>query len=121
MELVIEGLLAAMIFLLQPRLLTLVLLGLAVAPCALARFRRKGYLIVATAVLCVSMFLPFDIALGSYHFGSRRGTSPGGPHFVRYVRGMARDSYLIKTYGEYITGGCMGVGIISPQWIWVWD
>ena len=111
----------AVMFLLQWRLLSFALLGLAMVPCALALFRRKKYLRVAAWVVCASSFLPFDVALGNYHVGSRYGTSPGGPHFVRFVVGMPRRAYLLRTYGEYISAGCVSSNLFPPQWIWVWD
>src|SRR4051812_37573127 len=78
MERVMVGLLPVTIFLVQPRLLSLVLLGLFVAPCALgalAMCRRRRYVIVAALVVGVSSFLPFDVAPVSFHFGERIGTS----------------------------------------------
>ena len=113
--------LAGVMILLQFRLFSFALLVLAIAPCALATFRRKGYLIVVASVVCVSSFMPFDVALGSYHVGSRVGTSSGGPHFVRFVVGMPRHTRLLQTYGEYISGGCGSPAIVPPRWIWVWD
>ena len=107
--------------LLQWRLLGFALLGIAVALCAIPALRRARYLVVMASVITVSLFLPFDVALGSFHYGSRWGTSSGGPHFVRFVVGMPRHTRLIQTHGEYVSGGCSFPAAIPPRWIWVWD
>src|SRR4051794_21279476 len=140
---------AAILLLLQPRVISLVLLAVLLAARALAgvlsgsrdnasgsagkarggsrglaMLRGKRYPIVVVLLVAASLFLPFDVALGSVYFGHRYGTRPGGargPHFVRFVVGMPRHALLKKTYGEYINCGCVSPAAIPPEWVWVWD
>jgi len=65
--------------------------------------------------------LPFDIAIGSFHYGSRRGISTGGPHLVEFVVGLPMHGRLIERYGEYISGGCAWPAAFPPRWILVWN
>jgi hypothetical protein len=110
------------VVLLQFRLLSFCLIALgAVLLAFMPRLRCKPFCILTAIVIGVSLFLPFDVAVGSYHFGSRRGTSPGGPHFVRFVVGMPKHSRLIQTYGEYVTAGCAWPAAIPPRWTLVWN
>jgi hypothetical protein len=85
------------------------------------RLRNRRWLIPAIGVVTISMVLPFDVALGSFHYGSRRGTSPGGPHFVHFVVGMPMHTRLIERYGEYISGGCTWPVLYPPRTILVWN
>ena len=113
---------AIAVVILQFRLLSFTLIaifGLLVACCAPCR--HKGFIIPASMVLAVSLFLPFDIALGGYHFGSRRGTSSGGPHLVEFVVGLPMHTLLIEECGEYIAGGCAWPAVFPPRWILVWN
>src|SRR5262249_49284530 len=106
----------------QLRLLSFVLLGLFAVAYAVVPFTRQGWCFAAaTAALVISLFLPFDVALGNCHFGSREGTSSGGPHFVRFIVGKPRHGRLIETYGEYITAGCSWPSLVPPEWILVWN
>ena len=107
--------------LMQWRLLGFALLASAGALCAIPALRRARFRVVMALVITVVLFLPFDVALGSFHYGSRRGSSSGGPHLVRFVVGMPRHTRLIQTHGEYISGGCAWGAPIPPRWIWVWD
>jgi hypothetical protein len=115
------GVLLAVI-LLQFRLLSFTLIAIfgsliaCLAPC-----RSLVFTIPAALVVALSLFLPFDIALGNYHFGSRRGTSSGGPHFVRFVVGMPMHTRLIERYGEYVSAGCAWPAAFPPRWILVWN
>ncbi len=84
-------------------------------------YRQRWCLITAGIAFAVSLLLPFDVALGSYYPGSRRGIGTSGPHFVRFVDGMPRHTYLIQTYGEYMGGGCSWPGVFPPRWILVWS
>jgi hypothetical protein len=113
---------AGLLLLFPLRLLSFVLLavfGILVA--SFARCRQKQFLLPAAAVLAVSLFLPFDVTLGGYYFGVRRGTSSGGPHLVPFVVGMPMPTHLIQHHGEYISAGCMWPALPPPQWILVWD
>jgi hypothetical protein len=69
----------------------------------------------------LSVFIPVDVALGSFYWGYRVGASPGGPHFVTFVVGKPAHTRLLQTYGEYISGGCMFPALIPPRWILVWN
>ena len=110
------------VLLLQFRLLTFCLLAILV-PLFLfvPMLRIKRLVIPAVAVVIVSMILPYDIALGSFHYGSREGTSTGGPHFVRFVVGMPMHTRLIQRDGEYISGGCTWPVLYPPESILVWN
>ena len=110
------------VLLLQFRLLTIcIVLVLALALALLPYLRRRRFVIPAVVLVVVSMLLPFDIALGSSHYGSRRGTSTGGPHFVEFVVGMPMHTRLIERYGEYVSGGCTWSVVYPPRWILVWN
>jgi hypothetical protein len=85
------------------------------------RSRRRAFLIPAAIIVFVSMFLPFDVALGSWHYGTRVGHSPGGPHFVRFSYGLTSHTHLIKAYGECIDNGCTPPSMFPPKWILVWN
>ena len=114
--------LVSAVILLQFRLLSFCIIALlAMLLIFWPRCRRKLFVIPAAIVVAVSLFLPFDIAIDSYHFGSRRGTSPGGPHFVRFVVGMPMHTRLIQKYGEYISAGCSWPAAFPPRWILVWN
>jgi hypothetical protein len=115
------GIVLAVLFL-QFRLLSFSLIAVSVALVAcFARCRSKSFVIPAIVALAISLFLPFDIALGSYHFGTRRGRSPGGPHFAEFVVGLPMHTQLIARYGEYISGGCAWPALFPPRWVLVWD
>ena len=106
----------------QFRLLSFTVIALAgLLFAAWPRWRSNGFRIVVSAVLLVSLFLPFDIALGNYHWGTRRGTSPRGAHFVLFVVGMPMDALIIKEYGEYISAGCAWPSAFPPKWVLVWN
>lgn len=118
----IAVLLVGAVILLQFRLLSFCLLALlAVFLIFWPRCRYKLFVIPATIGVAVSLFLPFDITIGSYYFGSRRGTSQGGPHFVRFVVGLPMHTRLIQNYGEYMTAGCTWPAMFPPRWILVWN
>lgn len=106
----------------QWRLLSFCILGVVLTAIALCPSSRRVWLSVGGAVvLAVSLFLPFDVAIGSYHYGMRMGTSPGGPHLVEFVVGMPMHTRLIENYGEYISGGCTWPAAFPPRWILVWN
>ena len=110
------------VLLLQFRLLTIcIVTALTLWLILFPRFRNRHWIIPAVTVAAVSMFLPFDVALGSFHYGSRVGTSPGGPHFVQFVVGMPKHTRLIERYGEYISGGCTWQVLYPPRTILVWN
>ena len=110
------------VLLLQFRLLTIcIVLVFALAFGFIAHLRRRRFAIPAIVVVVVSMFLPFDVAIGSFHYGSRRGTSIGGPHLVEFVVGMPMHTRLIERYGEYVSGGCTWSVVYPPRWILVWS
>jgi len=112
----------ALVLLLQFRLLSFcITVAFAVVLTLLPNLRRRRFIIPAAAIVAISLFLPFDIAIGGYHFGSRRATSPRGPHFVRFVVGMPMHTRLIQTYGEYISAGCAWPSIFPPKSVLVWD
>jgi len=98
-------------------ILAVLLTTLAVYPSS----RRSWFSVAAAVVLVVSLFLPFDVAIGSFHYGMRMGASPGGPHFVEFVVGMPMHTRLIEDYGEYISGGCTWPAVFPPRWILVWN
>lgn len=116
------GVVVLPVVLLQFRLLSFILIAIGIllvagfTPC-----RRRLFVIPAATIIAISLFLPFDIALGSYHFGSRRGTSSGSPHFVPFVVGMPMHTRLIERYGEYVTAGCTWPALLPPRWILVWS
>jgi hypothetical protein len=83
--------------------------------------RRKRFLIPAATVVAIAMFLPFDVALGGWHYGMRVGRSSGGPHLVRFSYGFTSDAALIGAYGECITTGCCPPCMFPPKWILVWN
>ena len=85
------------------------------------RCRHSWGMVVGCVIFVVSLFLPFDVAFGTYYWGHRSGSSPGGPHFVRFVVGYPKHTYLLRTYGEYIGGGCTWPAIIPPGWVLVWN
>ena len=115
------GLVAA-VLLLQFRLFTICVVAvLALWLILFSRFRTRRWVIPAVVLVAVSMFLPFDVAIGSFHYGSRMGTSSGGPHFVRFVVGMPMHTRLIERYGEYISGGCTWSVLYPPRTILVWN
>lgn len=106
----------------QWRLLSFCILAVLIMTLALYPPSRRSWFSVAGAVvLAVSLFLPFDIAVGSYHYGMRVGMSSGGPHLVEFVVGMPMHTRLIENYGEYISGGCTWPVPIPPRWILVWN
>ena len=110
------------VLLLQFRLLTIcIVLVLAFAFALRPNLRRRRFAIPAVVVVVISMLLPFDVALGSFHYGSRRGTSTGGPHLVEFVVGMPMHARLIERYGEYVSGGCTWSVVYPPRWILVWN
>lgn len=115
------GNVALAVVLLQFRLLSFTLIAMGVllvagfTPC-----RRRLFMIPAAVIIAISLFLPFDVALGSYHFGSRRGTSSGGPHFVRFVVGHPRNARLTERHSEYVTAGTW-LAPLPPRWILVWS
>lgn len=74
---------------------------------------------VTLALYFFVVFLPVDLNPLGLH-GTRRGVSPGGVHLVRLAVGMPNHTWLIKNYGEYISGGCMVSGS-EPKWILVWN
>jgi hypothetical protein len=80
-------------------------------------YMRK--LVCAWLLFFVTFFLPVDIDIANCH-GRRRGVSPGGPHWVRLVKGLPMHSRLIAKYGEYISGGCLTSGL-EPRWVLVWN
>ncbi|MEY2465532.1 MAG: hypothetical protein QOD03_53 [Verrucomicrobiota bacterium] len=103
---VVWGVALTVIFL-QFRLLSFILIFLSgVSAICFATCRRRLFTIPAMIVIGISLFLPFDIALGSFHFGLREGTTSGGPHFVRFVVGFPKHTELIERYGEYVSAGC---------------
>src|SRR4026207_260635 len=82
----VESGLVGWVLLVQFRFLTLCLgLALFLVFVCLARWRRKRWFVPAALLVCLSLFSPVDIALGSFHYGLRRGTSAGGPHLVEFV------------------------------------
>jgi hypothetical protein len=110
------------VLLLQFRLLTICIVGVLVLLFIFfPRCRNRRWLFPAGVVALISMFLPFDVALGSFHYGSHEGTSPGGPHFVHFVVGMPMHTRLIERYGEYISGGCTWSVVYPPRTILVWN
>lgn len=116
------GNVALAVVLLQFRLLSLTLIAIGVLLVAgLTPCRRRLFVIPAAAIIAISLFLPFDVALGSYHFGSRRGASSGSPHFVPFVVGMPMHTRLVERYGEYVTAGCTWPALLPPRWILVWS
>jgi len=113
---------ALVLFLRQFRLLSFGLLALGVgAFCVVRHCRRESVTIAMLAVVVVSLFLPVDVAIGSFHFGVRHGTSSGGPHLVRVVDYPFRAETLIESYGEYIVAGCGRPALSPPKWMLVWD
>ena len=115
------GLIGA-VLLLQFRLLTIcIVFVLALAFAFLPYLRQRRFVIPAVVLAAVSMLLPFDVAIGSFHYGSRRGTSTGGPHLVEFVVGMPMHTSLIERYGEYVSGGCTWSVLYPPRWILVWS
>lgn len=114
--------LAGAVLVLQFRLLTIcIVFVLALAFGFLSHLRRRRFVIPATAVVVVSMLLPFDVALGSFQYGSRSGRSTGGPHLVKFVVGKPMHTRLIERYGEYVSGGCTWSVLYPPRWILVWN
>lgn len=114
--------LAGAVLLVQFRLLTIcIVFVLAVAFAFLPRVRQRPFIIPAVVVVVVSMLLPLDVAIGGFHYGSRIGTSKGGPHLVKFVVGMPMHSRLIERYGEYVSGGCTWSVVYPPMWILVWN
>jgi hypothetical protein len=119
---VIAFVMTGVVVLLQFRLLSFCLIGLLTVLLAFwPFFNRKKFLIPAALVLALTLFVPFDIALGSYHFGVRQGASPGGPHLVRFGVGKPGRTHLIHEYGEYISAGCTWPAVFPPEWILVWN
>jgi len=82
---------------------------------------RKWLVALGCAAIAVSMFLPFDVALGSYTGGLRLGRGPRGPHFVRVFFGFRNDNQLVGRYGEIITSGGAPSSLVPPKWILVWN
>ena len=118
----VEISLVGTILLLQFRLLTMCIVAvLALWFIFFPRFRTRRWFMLAGGLVTASMLLSFDVAIGSFHYGSRRGTSPGGPHFVRFVVGMPMHTRLIERYGEYISGGCTWPVLYPPRTILVWN
>jgi hypothetical protein len=121
-ELGIKSGIVLAVLLVQFRLLTICLAVIFGITFLLApRLRLKRWMIPATVVIVISMLLPFDVALGNFHYGTRRGTSKGGPHLVLFVVGMPMHTKLIKEYGEYVSGGCAWPALYPPGWIFVWN
>ena len=85
------------------------------------RSRSKRVIYFGGMLIIASLFLPCDIAIGSYHFGSRHGKSRGGPNFVTFTVGMPMHTLLIRRYGEYISGRCVWPAIFPPNWVLVWN
>jgi len=110
------------VFFLQFRLLTFCILALLMVMFFLVpRLRQTRCFMAAGILVVVSMVLPFDVAIGSFHYGQRRGTSSGGPHLVEFVVGMPMHTRLIERYGEYISSGCAWPVAYPPRWILVWN
>jgi hypothetical protein len=110
------------LFLRQFRLLSFSLLVIAAAAfCVFRRCRRESVAIPALAVVVASLFVPFDIAIGSLLVGSRHGTSAGGAHWVKVVDYPLRPEALIEKYGEYIIAGCGRPALAPPRWMLVWN
>lgn len=109
------------LLILQFRLLSFTLVavfGLLYSLCPVCRSWRS--IKIGCMVLIMSLFLPFDIALGDYHWGIRRGASSGGPHLVLFVVGMPTHARIIQEHGEYISAGCSWPAMSPPKWILVW-
>jgi hypothetical protein len=122
----IHNVIAAVAFasfvLLQFRLLSFCcILVLAMLFVAFPNCRREWYVVLAIILVLIASVLPFDVAVGSYHLGTRRGTSTGGPHLVLFVVGMPMHTRLIEAYGEYISAGCASPNLFPPKWILVWN
>src|SRR6266478_34609 len=102
----------------QFRLLTLFIIALVgLLFISFPRSRQRIFIIPAAIIVIVSMFLPFDVALGSWHYGTRVGSGTGGPHFVKFSYGLTSDEHLIKAYGECIDNGCTPPSMFPPKWI----
>jgi len=110
------------VLLLQFRFLTIcIVLILTFAFGFFRNLRHRHFFIPAVVLVTVSMVLPFDVAIGNFHYGSRHGTSTGGPHLVEFVVGMPMHTRLIEHYGEYASGGCGWSVLYPPRWILVWN
>ena len=117
---ILEFFLAVVLLLVFFRLLAVGFLLLAVMLYALYPLHRhRRWFSIAYIAFCVSLLLPVDIDVAGFH-GSHYGIRKSGPRFVRLVKGMTNTQRCIEKYGEFITGGCVGIGL-EPRWIFVWD
>jgi hypothetical protein len=108
--------------LIQFRLLSIcIVFVLALAFALFPQLRRRHFVAPAVVVVVISMVLPFDVAMGSFHYGSRRGRTTGGPHLVEFVIGLENPTGLIERYGEYVSGGCTWSAVYPPRLILVWN
>jgi hypothetical protein len=82
------------------------------------RTRSEGRMLRIWFAFLATIFVPLDVDVGGFY--DRRGTSPGGIHFVRTVPGIPMHTLLIQKYGEYISTGCVA-GAFEPGWVLVWN
>src|ERR1051325_2400347 len=91
-------------FLLGVRVTSLfVLVAILALYIAFPLYRRSSWLIAGWLVYLVSLLLPVAVAFGSFK-GHRYGSTHSGPRFVRCTGTcQPAHSYLLRTYGEYVT------------------
>jgi len=106
----------------QFRILSMLLIALIVLlSVCIPRFRRKVILIPAVIFVLVTMFLPFDVALGTWHYGTHVGSVSHGPRFVRFFYGYGSGISLGQDAGEWISTGCCPPSMFPPRWILLWN
>jgi hypothetical protein len=112
------GLIGAVLFL-QFRLLTICIIAfITLCFIGLPRLRGTRWVLPAGIVVVASMLVPFDVAIGSFHYRSRRGTSSGGPHFVRLLSACRCTLKSSSATGNIFPGVARGRSYIRPKRSW---
>ncbi len=127
LDMVLIAVIILVVALLQFRMLSFLFLALLLILYGLrVRLRRKWCLVAVASFFLASLFLPVDVALGSYYWGRRIGSSPGGPHLVRFVVGLpARNEANpgvrgvhqrgLHLVGPFSSNMGTGMGLTAPK------